>query len=153
MAGLYRSIQEDIQGIWTAGWTHDPAVIPVRWRVNDVELDIDPSSFSHFLRNEVDFGAERIIGFGGGRNSATRVQFGSVNIHAFSARDVRSETLLLDYLHDATSIFRSKRIAGSYAGGDLSFIGEGSGFESSITEDGNWYHRGAMLVFEYRFHG
>jgi hypothetical protein len=38
-------------------------------------------------------------------------------------------------------------------GDDLSFINEGSGFEVPRTEDGNWFTRGALTVFEYRFRG
>lgn len=36
---------------------------------------------------------------------------------------------------------------------DLSFINEGSGFEVPRTEDGNWFTRGALTVFDDRFRG
>ena len=39
------------------------------------------------------------------------------------------------------------------AGNDLSFIGAGSSFDVQPTENGNWFTRGAMVVFEYRLRG
>ena len=48
--------------------------------------------------------------------------------------------------------FRATRVTDA-SGFDLSFIGEGSGFEVPPTEDGNWFTRGALTVFEYRFRG
>jgi hypothetical protein len=53
---------------------------------------------------------------------------------------------------DAMDAFRSKRVTIAQ-GDDLSFISEGSGFEVPRTEHGNWFTRGALTVFEYRFRG
>jgi hypothetical protein len=38
-------------------------------------------------------------------------------------------------------------------GDDLSFINEDSGFEVPSTEDGNWFTRRALTMFEYRCRG
>jgi hypothetical protein len=58
----------------------------------------------------------------------------------------------LDLMADAMDAFRSKRVTIAQ-GDDLSFISEGSGFEVPRTEHGNWFTRGALTVFEYRFRG
>lgn len=145
MSGLYLTISDAIQSLWTAGWSHSS--VPAYWRANDADPLPDPASISHFIRNEVDFGRERVTAFGGGRFANERSQFGSVLITVWASRALQSEDTALDLLADAAAIFRSVR------SGNLSFIGEGSGFTGGPSEDGNWFVRGAMTVFEYRFTG
>ena len=145
MSGLYLTISSSIQSLWALGWAHP--TVPVYWRANDADPEPDPSTIAHFLRNEVDFGRERLMAFGGGRFANERSQFGSVLITVWAARDVGSENTALDLMADATAIFRSVR------SGDLSFIGEGSGFMSGPDETGNWFVRSFLTVFEYRFTG
>jgi hypothetical protein len=53
---------------------------------------------------------------------------------------------------DAMDALPSKRVTIAQ-GDDLSFISEGNGFEVPRTEDSNWFTRGALTVFEYRFRG
>ena len=148
--GLYRTIRDDIVALFDAAWAHPD--VPVYWRSNDFEPLPDPSDVPHFLRNEVDFGRETLAAFGGGVGANLRIQFGSVLIRVFAARALGDEDHALDLMANATAAFRSQRITDA-AGNDLSFIGEGSGFDVQPTEDGNWFTRGALVVFEYRFRG
>ena len=150
MPGLYRTIRDDVEGIWTAAWTQ-PA-IPVFWRDNDPQPVPDPVSTQHFFRNEVDFGLERIIAFGGGRHANFRCQYGSVILRCFTSRMIGDEDEALDLLDSAVALFRSQRETDG-SNNDLSFIGQGSGFDWGPGEDGNWFMRSVMLVFEYRFYG
>lgn len=149
-AGLYRTIRDDVLALFAATWSHSD--VPVYWRSNDREPMPEPSEVPHFLRNEVDFGREMLSAFGAGRGANLRVQFGSVLIRVFASRALGNEDTSLDLMADAVAAFRSKRVTDG-AGNDLSFIGEGSGFDIQPTEDGNWSTRGAMVVFEYRFRG
>lgn len=154
MSGLYRSISADVLALWSATWNVDPSVVPAYWRSNSTDPAPSPVAFAHFMRNEIDFGRETVLGYGGGAGHNERAQFGSVLLRIFTARDVGNEDDALDYLGLATNAFRSKRAAGSYAGGsELSFVGPGSGFDAGPTEDGNWFFRGVLVVFEYRFRG
>lgn len=151
-AGLYRAIRDDIEAVWTAGWA-SPAV-PVFWRSNDLDVMPDALRVPVFVRAEVDFGRERVIGFGGGLGRNQRAQFGSVVLRVFAARQRVSEDDALDRMAEACAVFRSYRGAGSYGtGSDLSFIGDGSGFDVDPVEIGNWFARGAIVVFQYRFTG
>lgn len=145
MSGLYRTIRDEIQALWTASWTHGD--VPVHWRENDADVEDDPSLVSHFLRNEFSPGRERVMAFGGGRYANERSQFGAVIISVWAARGVRHEDTALDLMADAVAVFRS------YSSGTLSFIGEGSGFIQGPSEDGNWFVRTTQVVFEYRFTG
>lgn len=145
MSGLYLTISNAVQSLWAAGWSHGD--VPAYWRTNDADVLADPSSVSHFMRNEIDFGRETVIAFGGGRMANERSQFGSVLLTVWASRALQSEDVALDLLADAASIFRSVR------SGSLSFIGEGSGFVTGPSEDGNWFVRGVQLVFDYRFTG
>jgi hypothetical protein len=145
MPGLYRTISAAITTLWDSGWSHSD--VPVFWRANDAEVLPDPSDHSYFLRNEVDFGRETVRAFGGGRMSNERAQFGSVVMRVFAARSVGDEDTALDLMADAMQIFRSVR------SGDLSFIGEGSGFDEGPDESGLWFIRGSLMVFEYHFLG
>lgn len=149
MSGLYRTIHEQIEALWNAGWTH--ADVPVVWRANAPDSRPDPGLTPHFLRNEVQFGRETIIAYGGGPGRNFRALFGSVLFYIFSARAEQDEDTGLDLMADAVAIYRSQRV------GDLSFIGDHSGFDvgpdQQPLEDGNWFVRGAMVVFQYRFQG
>jgi hypothetical protein len=151
MAGLYRTIRDDILGLWTAGWTHTD--VPVFWRSDDLEPRPDPSDTVHFFRNEVDFGREILIASGGGRFKNLKSQYGSVVLRVFTSRAIASEDAALDLFQDAMAIFRSQRLQPDQLGNDLSFVGEGSGFDTGPEEDGSWFIRGGLMVFEYRFPG
>lgn len=150
MAGLYRSIEDDVTGLFAAGWSHPD--VPVRWRANDLDPLPDSGVTRHFLRATVLFGPEVMTAFGGGPLANQKTQFGFLEIIGFASRDLVTEATLLDLLWDATSTVRSKRVTGTFAGGsDLSFIGDGSQFHVDPGEDGNWFIRGCRMVFEYRF--
>jgi hypothetical protein len=149
-AGLYRTIRDDVLGIFNAAWAHPD--VPVYWRSNDFEPLPDPAAVSHFLRNEVDFGRETLAAFGAGRGANLKLQFGSVLLRVFASRALGDEDRALDLMADAMAAFRSQRVTDA-AGNTLSFIGEGSGFDVPPTEDGNWFTRGALMAFEYRFRG
>jgi hypothetical protein len=150
-AGLHRQLRDDVIAMWTAGWT--VTTVPAFWRSDDLQPLPDPSSAPHFFRNEVDFGREAIIAFGNGRGDNLKAQFGSVMLRIFSSRMMGNEDDALDYISAALAIYRSQRNPPDPLGNDLSFIGEGSGFDQGPTEDGNWFMRGALMVFEYRFRG
>jgi hypothetical protein len=150
MSGLYRTIRDDIIGLWGSGWPH--ADVPIFWRSDDLDPRPDPGDVPNFMRNEIDFGLERTLAYGGGRGQNTKGQYGSVILRIFTARSEVSEDTALDLIADAMAVFRSQRITDT-AGGVLSFIGDGSGFTQGPTEDGNWFMRGSLMVFEYRFIG
>lgn len=148
-AGLHRTIRDDILSRWTAAWSSD---VPVLWRSNDPQPNLDPSSVPHFLRNEVDFGREVVLAFGAGRGTNSRSQFGSVIFRCFTSRTLGDEDDGLDLLSSAMAVFRSYR-ATDGSGNDLSFIGDGTGIDTGPEEDGVWAIRGGLIVFEYRFSG
>lgn len=146
---IYSSITVACQGLLAIGFTRS---IPIFWRANDPEPMPDVVTQPLFLRNEIEFGAERTMAFGGGQFGNLKGQFGSVVLRGFAARMVLQETDLLDALGEAVACFRSKRIIDGL-GNNLSFIGEGSGFRENAAEDGNWFIRGCLMVFQYRFSG
>ena len=150
-AGLHRSLRDDILALWTAA-AIDPTV-PVYWRTDDFEPLPDPSTVPHFFRNEVSFGREKVMAFGGGNGKNLKAQFGSVVMRLFTARALGSEDVALDLMSAGLAAFRSKRITADALGNDLSFVGDGSGFDQGQTEDGNWFMRGSLMVYEYRFLG
>jgi hypothetical protein len=154
MDNLYLVIRNDIIEAWNAGWTH--ADVPVLWRSNEAVPQVDPfgrgRGTPHFLRNEIDFGREELAAYGGGRGANLRTQYGSLIIRAFSSTAIGDEDEALRLLSDSTAIFRGYRVQ-DQQGGDLSFIGTGSGFDWGPTEDGVWFMRGYLTVFEYRFPG
>lgn len=149
-SGPYHTIRDAIQAVWTANWTETS--VPVFWRENDAEPLPDPSTTPYFLRNEIDFAHERVRAFGGGRNANERLKFGSLIVRVFAARSLQNDDLGLDLMDSAEAMYRSLKI------GDLSFIGEMSGFDDTgepipMPESGNWFMRGSLIVFEYRFVG
>lgn len=143
--GVYKQIRDAVEGIWDAGWTR--LDVPVYWRSNDADPLPDPSTIDHFFRNEVSFGQETVVASGGGRFATERLQFGSVLIRCFVSRTLQDEDEMLNLLADAMKLYRSVKQ------GQLSFIGTGSGFNEGPTEDGNWFYRGTLTVFEFRFQG
>lgn len=150
MTGLYNCIEDDVLALFNLTWAHPD--VPVFWRTNDLEVLPDPLTTPFFLRNTVIFGPEAYIAFGGGRGANDKTIDGVVEIVGFSSRSKVSERNLLELMWDATQTFRSKRVAGSFAGGsDLSFIGHGSAFDIAPEESGNWYMRGTRVAFVYRF--
>lgn len=149
-AGLHRTLRDTAVGLFEAGWAHP--TVPVYWRANDAEPLPDPHDVNVFVRNEVEFGRETVMAYGGGRLANQRALFGSVLVRVYAARYIQSEDVALDLMSDALACFRSQRVVDAL-GNTLSFIGEGSGFDVDPTEDGNWFIRGAMTVYEYRFIG
>jgi len=149
-AGLHRTARDGVVALFDAGWTHP--TIPVYWRANDAEPLPDPHTAQVFLRNEVEFGRELVLAYGSGRLANERALFGSALVRVYAARWTLSEDTALDLMSDALACFRGRRTVDTL-GNTLSFIGEGSGFDVDPTEDGNWFVRGAMMVFEYRFIG
>jgi len=148
MSGIYRTLRDQILSIWTANWTH--TTVPVLWRENDPEPLPDPQTSPHFLRNEIVFGRERIRAFGGGQFSNERFKYGSVIVRVFASRALQTDDTQLDLLSDAEAVFRSQRV------GELTFIGDVSGYDEDASvqppeENGNWFMRGSLIVFEYRF--
>jgi hypothetical protein len=156
--GVYRQIRDAIVERWNNVWPNQ--LIEVSWRSNQVLKAFDPAfgghngnGTSHFLRNEIDFGRESVIAFGGGAGKNQRVQYGSVMLRLFTSILIGDEDEALDLMDDATAVFRSYRSVDTQTGNDLSFIGEGSGFDWGPDENGVWFVRGALTVFEYRFLG
>lgn len=143
--GIYRQVRDQIANIFNANWMHPE--VQVYWRENIPDPLPSPQDGEHFLMLEVDPGRESIMAFGAGRFENERALFGSLRIYVFSARSLRSEDVTLDLLAESVAIFRSLRE------GNLSFIGDGSSFSEGATDDGGWYMRGSLVVFEYRFVG
>jgi len=157
MDDLYLVIKQAVMAAWTESWTRTD--VPVLWRENEPLPLIDPVSgtsgngmgLPYFFRNEVDFGREEVIAFGGGRYRNLRVQYGSVILRQFASVTIGSEDEALRLISAATAIFRSYRK--QQDDWDLSFIGSGSGFDWGPTENGVWFTRGYLEVFAFRFPG
>lgn len=153
---LYLVIRDDIMSAWNLGWAHPE--IPVFWNSNSPIPDPDPLGDGqhlgsvNFFRNDIEFGLEEIIAFGAGRGANLRVQYGSVVMRSFTSALVQDEDASLKLMSAAMAVWRGYRVTDSN-GNDLSFIGSGSGFEQGPTEDGVWFMRGSLAVFEYRFTG
>lgn len=145
----YNDVRSAIGAMFAAGWAHSD--VPVYWRANDANPLPDPEITPYFLRNDVDFGREVVMAYGGGSGRNQMAQFGSVLIRVFAMRPYGHEDRVFDLLGDAMLILRSQRVAvGSNV---LSFIGGGSGYGPPDPEDGQWFAQGAMASFEYRFIG
>jgi hypothetical protein len=104
------------------------------------------------MRNELTYGRETTVGFGGGRFANEKAKFGSVTLRVFSDTNLANDTVALGLLSDAEAVYRSLR------SGSLSFIGGMSGFDASdddepVTDAGNWTMRGSLIVWQYRFIG
>lgn len=152
MAGLHRCISADVLALFNLNWSHP--TVPVFWRADDLDPRPDPSQVANYMRNSLLFGPEKMMAYGGGRGANLKSKFGQVEFLVFAARGLSEEDTLLDLLSDAVASLRSQRVVGSYGvGSDLSFIGDGSGFDVGPTEDGNWFVRGERITFEYRFTG
>ena len=154
MDDLYGVIKRAIVAAWDEGWTHTD--VPVLWRENEPLPRIDPitggtGGMPYYFRNQVEFGSEEIIGFGGGRGRNFRAQRGSVIIRSFASVLIGDEDQALRMISDATAIFRSYRK--QQDDWDLSFIGSGSGVDWGPNENGVWFQRGCLEVFEFRFTG
>jgi len=88
MDDLYGVIKRAIVAAWDEGWTHTD--VPVLWRENEPLPRIDPitggtGGMPYYFRNQVEFGSEDVIGFGGGRGRNFRAQRGSVVIRSFAS--------------------------------------------------------------------
>jgi hypothetical protein len=154
MDDLYLVIKQAIMEAWDNVWTRTD--VPVLWRQNDPVPRIDPitggtNGTPYFFRNEVEFGREEVIGFGGGRGRNFRAQYGSVVIRSFTSILLGDEDEGLKLIADATEIYRSYRKQQDEW--DLTFIGSGSGFDWGPTENGVWFMRGCLQVYEFRFPG
>jgi hypothetical protein len=154
MDDLYLVIKQAIMDAWDDTWTRTD--VPVLWRQNDPVPRIDPitggvNGTPYFFRNEVEFGREEVIGFGGGRGRNFRAQYGSVVIRSFTSILLGDEDEGLKLIADATEIYRSYRKQQDEW--DLTFIGSGSGFDWGPTENGVWFMRGCLQVYEFRFPG
>ena len=147
----YGDIDALVRSIWAAGWAAHPDV-PTFWRAQEVGVLPDPRVTPHFMRNELTYGRETTVAFGGGRFAASKVKNGSVVMRVFSDVNLANDTVALGLLSDAEAVFRSLRT------GALSFIGGMSGFDeddsnAALVDAGNWTMRGSMVVWEYRFTG
>ena len=147
---VYGDIDAQVRSIWAAGWTH--ADVPTFWRTQEAGVLPDPRVTPHFMRNELTYGRENTVGFGGGRFANEKVKHGSVVVRVFSDVNLANDTVALGLLSDAEAVFRSLR------SGALSFIGGMSGFDdddsnASLVDAGNWTMRGSLIVWQYRFNG
>jgi hypothetical protein len=146
----YGDIDALVRSIWTAGWTH--VDVPTFWRAQEVGVLPDPRITPHFMRNELTYGRESTIAFGGGRFANQKLKYGSVVLRVFSDTNLANDTVALGLLSDAEAVYRSLRT------GAISFIGGMSGFDENDADEplmdaGNWTMRGSLIVWQYRFTG
>jgi hypothetical protein len=147
---LYRTIRDDIMLAWNARWARTD--IPVYWRSGGPQPRVDPLVQPNFLRAEITFARQELVGVGAGARTNFRFQRGNVVLRSFSSRLTDSESIGLKVIGEATKVFRGYRTIDA-VGGDLSFVGADSGFDWGPTEDGVWFMRGYRVSFEYRFFG
>lgn len=142
---VYRAARDAVQDLWAAHWT-GPAAVPVLWHSNGLELVPDVTATTHWLHLAVEFAEERLVAFGGGRLANDRVLRGSIVIRVLAARGA-GEDEALSLLSEAVAVFRSHRA------GPLSFLGDAVLPEPGASDDGSWWIRSALAVFEFRFQG
>jgi hypothetical protein len=156
-ADLYVTISNEIMLAWNLAWPRRE--VPVLWRDNDPLPHPDPlfprngatgGGVTHYFRNELDFGMEEVAEFGGGRKHNIRVQYGSLLMRCFTSMLVDNEDEALSLISDASRVFRGYR-ATDANGCQLSFLESGTGLEWAPTDDGVWFMRGLLAVFEFRF--
>ncbi len=146
----YWSIRQQIKDRWAAepslaDWT-------VYWRGTDAFPKVNTTE-AVFFRNTVEFGRETVLAYGNGDGTNLRAQFGSLLVRCFVPLvSADCDDLVLYWLGNAMDVFRGKSWTDT-DGNTLSFIGEGSGFDVEPQTQGNWFARGTMMVFEYRFNG
>lgn len=140
-----RTVRDAVKTVWDANWPHG-ATYPVIWHRNENPTLPVSGDALHWIHIIVDFDADEIRAFGGGRLANDRAILGSVVVRVFTQAGYGEDTAL-DLLDAAISAFRSRR------DGDLSFIGTITGVDDGGTEDGAWYIRGALIGFEYRYQG
>ena len=141
----YRAARDAVQAVWNTHWPGPPTV-PVLWHSNGLETVPDVADTPHWLHLAVEFAEERMVAFGGGRLANDRVLRGSVVIRVLAARGA-GEDEALSLLSDAVAVFRSRRV------GPLSVLGDAVLPEPGASEDGLWWIRSALAVFEFRFQG
>lgn len=154
---LYRTISDEIMLAFMTQWPRSD--VPVLWRDNDPLPHPDPiygpvgrngRGARHFLRNELDFGAEGVAEVAGGRGRNIRAQYGSLIMRVFSSIMLENENEALELASIASNIFRDYRMIDAN-GCQLIFLESGTGLEWAPTEDGVWFMRALLAVFEYRF--
>ena len=142
---VYRAARDAVQAVWSTHWP-GPATVPVLWHSNGLETVPDAADTTHWLHLAVEFAEERLVAFGGGRLANDRMLRGSVVIRVLAARGTGEDTALA-LLSDAVAVFRSRRV------GALSVLGDAVLPEPGASEDGLWWIRSALAVFEFRFQG
>ena len=142
---VYRAARDAVQALWATNWA-GPATVPVLWHSNGLETVPDVAETTYWLHLAVEFAEERLVAFGGGRLANDRVLRGSVVIRVLAARGAGEDTALA-LLSDAVAVFRSRRA------GALSVLGDAVLTEPGASEDGLWWIRSALAVFEFRFQG
>lgn len=141
----YRAARDAVQALWAEHWAC-PASVPVLWHSNGLEAVPDVGETPHWLHLAVEFAEERLVAFGGGRLANDRALRGSIVIRVLAARGA-GEDEALSLLSDAVAVFRSRRV------GPLSVLGDAVLPEPGASEDGLWWIRSALAVFEFRFQG
>lgn len=155
---LYLTVTNTIRNAWTDRWPR--ADVPVLWRSNDPLPHPDPifrnnnagGGVAHYFRNEIDFGLEEVAEYSGGRGANIRVQYGSLLMRCFTSLMIDNEIEALGLISVASNLFRSYRVIDAN-GCSLNFIESGTGLDWAPTEDGVWFMRGLLAVFQFRFPG
>jgi hypothetical protein len=143
---LYADAITLIKALWTAHWPA-PSGVAVFWHENtETIVPDDPEATPIWLHLAVEFDADEIRGFGGGRLANDRALYGSIVLRVFAARGT-GEATALDHLASATAAFRSRRSGG------LSCIGDSAFPAPQATLNGLWWQRSALVSFEYRYQG
>lgn len=141
----YSDARAAIKAAWAGAWTgHDG--VPVIWKENTAPVIPDPSEAANWLELEIDTGREQTVAFGGGLHRNEKVLSGSVVVRSYAAIGTGDDALF-GLLDAALAVFRSRR------DGDLNFIGQSAGYDQGPSEDGNWFFRAGLAVFEFRFRG
>ena len=156
---LYVTITNRIMAGWNAGWTRTD--IPVLWRSNDPLPHPDPlfggrrngvQGVNHYFRNEIDFGMEETREHVSGRGRNIRVQYGSLLMRCFTSMMIDNEDEAMRLISSASRVFRSYRSVDA-DGCSLNFLESGTGLEWGPDDNGVWFMRGLLAVFEFRFPG
>ena len=148
MTAPYAAAAAAVRAMWDATWPGLSEAATVYWDHNTNDPVPARGTVPHWMHLAVEFEAEGVRAFGGGRGANERELEGTVVVRALASRGI-GEAELLRLLDRATGVFRGRRSSD----GKLSFVGDSVLPQPGASADGVWWVRSAIVAFTYRFQG